>query len=94
MFIFPSIVFGKTVYSVYVTHTWAELCTSAIHPFCKYAPENDRLSEQIYNKFSQLAMIDLGTYVTLMGKPIFVLLADEIQNRLVSSKNVAEYVLK
>ena len=39
-------------------------------------------------------MLDLGTYVTLMGKPKFVLLADEIQNRLVSSKNVAEYVLK
>ncbi len=34
---------------------------TAIHPFCKYAPKNDRLSEQIYNKFSLLSMIDLGT---------------------------------
>ena len=45
-------------------------------------------------KFTSLQIPPLGTYVTLMGKPKFVLLADEIQNRLVSSKNVAEYVLK
>jgi hypothetical protein len=40
---------------------------TAIHPFCKYAPENDRLSEQIYNKFSQLAMIDLDTTSPNLG---------------------------
>jgi hypothetical protein len=32
-----------------------------MHPFCKYAPQNDILPEQMYYKFSQLAMIDLGT---------------------------------
>jgi len=25
---------------------------AAIHPFCKYALKNDRLSEQIHNKFN------------------------------------------
>jgi hypothetical protein len=39
-------------------HNFTELWMSAINPFCKYAPKNDRLSEQIYNKFRQLAMID------------------------------------
>ena len=34
------------------THTLAEVWMSAIHPFSKYAPKNDRLSEQIYNKFN------------------------------------------
>jgi hypothetical protein len=29
-----------------------QMIVSAIHPFCKYAPKNDRLSGQIYNKFS------------------------------------------
>jgi hypothetical protein len=37
---------------------------TAIHPFCKYAPKNDRLSEQIYNKFNELSMIDSGTIST------------------------------
>ena len=59
---------SQIVYSVYVIHTFTGLWTSAIHPFCKYAPENDRLSEQIYNKFSQLAMIDLGTESTIFDR--------------------------
>jgi len=32
-------------------HNFPELYKAAIHPFCKYAPKNDGLSEQIYNKF-------------------------------------------
>jgi hypothetical protein len=38
---------------------------AAMHPFCKYAPQNDILPEQMYYKFSQLAMIDLGTQSTI-----------------------------
>jgi len=33
-------------------HTVSKLEIAAIHPFCKYAPKNDKLSEQIYNKFN------------------------------------------
>jgi len=38
-----------------------EVYMSAIHPICTYAPQNDRLSEQIFNKFNKLAIIDSGT---------------------------------
>ena len=34
------------------TYNYTVLYKSAIHQFCKYAPQNDRLSEQIHNKFN------------------------------------------
>ena len=56
----PAIVFWK----LYIRYTkpalWLNCEFRLIHPFCKYAPKNDRLSEQIYYKFSWLAIIDLG----------------------------------